>query len=141
LALAAAALSVSVHLDTPSLAAFCAALAGLTAGVTLTAWWAVVTEISGKHLGVVFALTNSMGVIGAAGSQLFFGRMSDFFASLGREGRARYDPAFYVYSAVLLLGALGWLFIDATRSAVTSPPEAHPWPRVGLEPQLAQEPS
>jgi MFS family permease len=141
LAIAAAALSTSVHLDTPFLAAVCAAIAALTAGVTLTAWWAVVTEISGKHLGVVFALTNSMGVIGAAGSQLFFGRMSDFFANLGREGRERYDPAFYVYSVVLLFGAIGWLFIDATRSVVTSPLEVHPWPRVGLAPDLAEKPS
>jgi MFS family permease len=118
LGIAAAALSISIHCDSPFLAALCASVAALTAGVTLAMWWAVVTEISGKHLGVVFALTNSMGVIGAAGSQLFFGRMSDYFASLGHEGRARYDPAFYVYSGVLLLGAIGWLFLDATRSAV-----------------------
>jgi MFS family permease len=58
---------------------------------------------------------NSMGVVGAAGSQVFFGWMSDRMAALGLEGRARYDPAFYVYSGVLLVGAIGWLFIDATR--------------------------
>lgn len=40
----------------------------------------------------------------------------------GYIGRAQYDPGFYVYSGVLLLGAIGWLFIDATRSVVE--PEA-----------------
>lgn len=129
---AGVALSASIQVDSAFLAALCACVAGFTAGITLTSWWAVVTEISGRHLGVIFALTNSMGVIGAAGSQLFFGRMSDFFAELGREGRARYDPAFYVYSGVLFLGAIGWLFIDATRSVVASSAEAQPWPRVGL---------
>jgi MFS family permease len=112
--IAAAALSISVQCETPFASALCATLAAFTSGVTLAMWWAVVTEISGRHLGALFGLMNSMGVVGAAGSQLFFGRMSDFLLGQGLTERARYDPAFYVYSGVLAAGAVGWLFIDET---------------------------
>jgi MFS family permease len=118
LTIAAASLSASVHATAPLSAALWATLASFTASITLTAWWAVVTDITGQHLGVLFGLMNSMGVIGAIGSQLFFGWLSDVLQRAGFEGRARYDPAFYVYSAVLLAGAIGWLFIDSTRSVV-----------------------
>jgi hypothetical protein len=86
--------------------------------VTVATWWAVVTEISGKHLGVLFGLMNSMGVPGAMLSQLFFGQLADLLKALGFQGRAQFDPLFYVYSGVLLVGAVGWLFIDASRSIV-----------------------
>jgi MFS family permease len=118
LALAAAGLAASVQCDNPVLAASWTAFASFAAMITLATWWAVVTEITGPHLGALFGLMNSMGVIGAGASQLFFGWMSDRMASMGYAGRDRYDPAFYVYSGVLLVGAVGWLFIDATRSVV-----------------------
>jgi len=118
LALAAAGLAASVQMDHPFAAALCTAFASLTASITLASWWAVVTDICGPHLGALFGLMNSMGVIGAVGSQVFFGRMSDYMKSLGHEGRARYDPAFYIYSGVLIAGAVGWLFIDSTRPVI-----------------------
>jgi MFS family permease len=118
LALAAAGLAGSVQSDDPVLAALYTAFASFAAMITLATWWAVVTEITGPHLGALFGLMNSMGVLGAGASQLFFGWMSDRMAAMGHEGRDRYDPAFYVYSLVLLAGAVGWLFIDASRSAV-----------------------
>jgi hypothetical protein len=49
---------------------------------------------------------------------LFFGYFADYRQSLGYQGRALWDPGFYVYSIVLLLGAVGWLFVDSTKSAV-----------------------
>jgi hypothetical protein len=67
---------------------------------------------------------NSMGVPGAVASQLFVGRFADWRGSLGYEGRAQWDPAFYVYVGVLLAGALGWLFIDGTRSVVGTEQES-----------------
>jgi sugar phosphate permease len=118
LALAAVGLAASVRYEDPLVAATCTAFASFAAMITLATWWAVVTDITGPHLGALFGLMNSMGVLGAGASQLFFGWMSDQMAALGFAGRERYDPAFYVYSGVLLAGAVGWLFIDATRSVV-----------------------
>jgi MFS family permease len=115
---AAAAMAVSVFCDSPWLAAGCAAWACLAIQLMLPAWWGVVTEISGHHLGALFALMNMMGVPGAVVSPLFLGAFVDWLQSLGREGRERWDPAFFVYAAVLLLGALLWPFIDATRPVI-----------------------
>jgi hypothetical protein len=47
-------------------------------------------------------------------------------AAWGYQGRAQWDPAFYAYAGVVLAGAIGWLFIDATRS-VLAPPQASTW--------------
>ncbi len=58
---------------------------------------------------------NSMGGLGAISSQLFLGRFADWMKDLGHEGRAQWDPAFYLYAGVLLVGAIGWLWIDTTR--------------------------
>jgi MFS family permease len=101
------------------------ALACLSACVTLASWWAAVTDISGRHLGVLFGLMNSLGVPGAVASQLFFGRFADWRYELGYTGRDQWDPGFYVYAGVLLVGAFGWLWVDATRSVV-EPAEAAP---------------
>ena len=45
---------------------------------------------------------------------------------LGFEGRDQWDPAFYVYAAILFVGALGWLWIDTTRPVEPPPPPAEP---------------
>jgi sugar phosphate permease len=120
---AAAAMALSIHIDDPYLAAGLTAAACFSVHLHLTAWWAAVTEISGKHLGTLFGLMNSMGVPGATASQLFLGWFADWRQGLGYSGRAQWDPAFYVYAYVLLLGALGWLLIDPTRSVVERRPE------------------
>jgi hypothetical protein len=101
-------------------------LASLSAFITLPVWWSVVTDISGKHLGALFGLMNSLGVPGAVASQLFFGWFADYRKDQGFTGREQWDPAFYCYAAALLLGAFGWLFIDATRSAVEPPDRVSP---------------
>jgi hypothetical protein len=41
---------------------------------------------------------------------------------LGFEGRDQWDPAFYVYAAILFVGAFGWLWIDTTRPVEPPPP-------------------
>jgi MFS family permease len=112
------AMMLSIHCDNPWLAALCAAWACLAVHLPLASWWGVVTEISGKHLGAVFGLVNSMGLPGAIGSQLFLGQFVDWLGTFGYRGRAQWDPAFYLYGGVLLLGAVGWLFIDATKPLV-----------------------
>jgi ACS family glucarate transporter-like MFS transporter len=118
LSASALALLASVGCETDLSASCFAALACLCANAHLANWWAAVTEISGRHLGSLFGLMNSMGVPGAVASQLFFGRFADWRGEHGFRGREQWEPGFYLYAAVLLAGALGWLFVDATRSVV-----------------------
>ncbi len=118
LGLAALALLAGVQCESPVVGSVLMALACLSANTTLAAWWSAVTEISGRHLGALFGLMNSMGVPGAVASQLFFGWFADWMQAHGYEGRAGRDPAFYVYAGVLLVGACGWLWIDASQSVV-----------------------
>jgi len=116
LSCAALAMTASIYCDSPLLAAAFTAWASLCVSVQQISWWAAVTEISGKHLGALFGLMNSLGVPGAAGSQLFLGRFVDWLGGLGYDGRVRWDSAFYLYSAVLFAGAVCWLFVDSTKS-------------------------
>jgi ACS family glucarate transporter-like MFS transporter len=112
---AAVALVVSIRCETPLAASLWASLAFMCAISQQATFWAVTTEIGGEHLGVVFGLMNSMGVPGAFVSSMFLGRFVDWMAARGHEGRAQWDPAFYVYAAVLLVGACCWLAVDARR--------------------------
>ena len=115
---AAGAVWSSIACDSAILASVLMGTTVLMIGVQITAWWAVVTAISGKHLGALFGLMNSMGVVGAISSQVLVGRYVDWRKGLGYSSRAQWDPAFNVYALVLLLGAVAWMFIDAGRSAV-----------------------
>jgi sugar phosphate permease len=115
---AAVAMGASIYCDSPWLAAGCATAACLGVHVQLASWWGAVTEISGEHLGALFGLMNSLGVPGAVVSQLFLGRFVDWLGDHGYAGRAQWDPAFYLYGMVLLVGALCWLFIDITKPAI-----------------------
>jgi MFS transporter, ACS family, glucarate transporter len=109
----------SAAFDSAYLASALIGLTVLMIGIQITAWWASVTAISGKHLGALFGLMNSMGVVGAVSSQILVGRYVDLRKSLDYEPRAQWDPAFNVFALVLLIGAAAWLFIDSGRSAVT----------------------
>src|SRR5262249_21715749 len=60
--LAALALLTGLRCDDPLAAVWWTSLAYLCAQVQLASWWAVVTEISGRHVGAMFGLMNSMGV-------------------------------------------------------------------------------
>ncbi len=115
---AAGAILASVHVDSAVGATSCAACASLFAQSQQATWWNVTRQISGPHLGSLFGLLNSLGVPGAMGSQLFMGRFADWRKAQGFTGRLQWDPAFYVYAAVLAVGALCWLFLDPRRSAV-----------------------
>jgi MFS family permease len=121
LTVAALALLGSIRCDDIWTAVLLTSLASFSASIQLTTWWTVVTDISGKHLGALFGLMNSMGVPGAFVSELFFGASADWRGGRGFTGREQWDPAFYVYTVVLLTGALGWMFIDTTRSIVDTP--------------------
>jgi MFS family permease len=126
LSIAAIALLASVPCDGAVAASCFMALACLSANAVLATWWAAVTDISGRHLGSLFGLMNSLGVPGAVASQLFFGHFADWMGEQGFRGRDQWDSGFSIYAAVLLLGALGWLFIDATKPVVDAAETAFP---------------
>jgi hypothetical protein len=80
-----------------------------------------VIDISGKHLGALFGLMNSMGVPGGYLATVFMGHFVEHRKSAGYLGRDQWDPALFVYAGVLLFGATLWLFVDPTKSAVEAP--------------------
>jgi MFS family permease len=128
LASGGALLLVGLHIDDPLVAAAWTALSMLSVNMTLASWWGAVADISGRHVGALFGLMNSLGGIGAIASQLFMGRFADWMGDLGFHGRAQWDPAFYVYAGILFLGAFGWLFVDTTRAVVPAADEPHAVP-------------
>jgi MFS family permease len=118
LASAALLLVSSIHCNDPLAAVALTALASFSAYLTLPNWWAVVTEISGEHLGALFGLLNSLGVPGAFLSSVFLGWFADWRNSQGFTGRDQWDSAFYAYAGALLCGACAWLLVDPSRSVV-----------------------
>jgi len=118
------AMIASIHFESPWLSAACATWACLAVHLHVAPWWGVVTEISGKHLGALFGLMNSMGVPGAVTSQIFLGSFVDWMKGMGHVGRDQWDPAFYIYGSVLIVGAVCWLLVDPARSAVEETPAA-----------------
>jgi MFS transporter, ACS family, glucarate transporter len=118
LASAGLALGLSVRCNVPVEAALLTALASFCANLHLASWWGVVTDISGKHVGALFGLMNSLGVPGAVASQIYIGRFADWRMSLGYTGRDAWDPGLFAYVVVPVIGAIGWLFLDATKPVV-----------------------
>lgn len=115
LILAGLCLAMSVRCDSPEVAASLVALAA-TCGLAHQAnWWAITMDISGRHLGALFGLLNSMGVPGAFFSPIFLGAFVDWRKEQGFLGRDQWDPAFYLYALVLVIGAGCYLLVDATR--------------------------
>jgi predicted MFS family arabinose efflux permease len=108
---AAACLFTSVNVDIPWVSALWCALACYLMFLQLPTWWACSFDVSGKHTGALFGLLNGVGVIGAMGSQGFFGAFADWRKSLGYEGREQWDPAFYASIGLLLTAAVLWQFI------------------------------
>lgn len=72
-------------------------------------WWSCAIGISGRHVGALFGLMNSAGVVGAMASQLLVGVLADWFAARGYSGRAQWDPIFWINLGVLVTAAVLWL--------------------------------
>lgn len=116
LCLAAVFLIAGQQTDSPEMASIWTAGSVMFTLSTLASWWGAVTDISGRHLGALFGLMNSLGGFGAIASQLFVGRYADYMKSYGYEGRDQWDSIFYVYAGILVLGACGWLLVDSSKS-------------------------
>ena len=108
-------LVVSMHMEDARWSACVAALSCFSLFCQQSVWWTSASEVAGRYLGALFGLMNGLGGVGAMSSQFFFGWFADHRKALGFSGRDQYDPAFWVYAGVLLLGATCWLFINPTR--------------------------
>ena len=114
--LASICILASVRTNSTFLSAVFVALACLGIQIQLPAWWACATQVSGRHLGALFGLMNMMGGVGAILSQLFFGYSADYMKSLSYAGRARWDPAWYAYVVVALIGMVLWSLVDPEKT-------------------------
>jgi MFS family permease len=123
LAVASVCLAASVRFESPLAAAALTSLAFLASNVQLAAWWAAITDISGRHLGALFGLLNSVSMLGAIASQVLLGRFVDWRAAHGFVGRDQWDPAFPLYAGLLAVAAVGWLAIDASRPVEPAAPD------------------
>lgn len=115
---AAVSLLVALRCDDLVLSAIFTGLAFFFMQTALPSWWATVTKISGKHVGALFGLMNALGAAAAITAQSFFGYMADAMKELGYTGRDQWDPGFYVYVGILVVGSILWFFVDPRRPLV-----------------------
>ena len=92
--------------------------------VSIPTWWTVVAEISGKHGAAMFGLMNSMGGLGVMAMNFLVGRVVDGREAAGLSPLECWRPIFDGVALGLALGAVCWLFVDATRSIVQSNQDA-----------------
>jgi MFS family permease len=108
---AAASLGCALAAEHAWLAAWCTALSCFAAQATQPLWWSSAIGISGKHVGALFGLMNSVGVFGALSSQYLVGAIADYLGANGYSGRAQWDPIFYINIGVLLTAGCLWFSI------------------------------
>ena len=105
------------------LAALFTALSCFAAHLTQALWWSCAIGISGKHIGALFGLMNSVGVFGAMSSQYLVGAIADWLGSKGYSGRMQWDPMFYVDMGVLIVAGILW---SSFRLVTVEPPDLSP---------------
>lgn len=119
---AAVAMLASLWVASPLGASLCIATAACLGLSQQSLWWNMAGRVSGKHLGALFGLLNSLGAIGAMASQFVPGAYVDWQKAAGAVGRAQWDGVYYLYAAVLFVGGLAWLPLRPERSAVEPAP-------------------
>jgi MFS transporter, ACS family, glucarate transporter len=105
---AAGLLSSALLTRDPWLAALFTALSCFMTQATQPLWWTCTIGISGKHVGALFGLMNSVGVFGALSSQFLVGAIADWLGEQGYSGRTQWDPIFYINVGVLIAAGLMW---------------------------------
>jgi MFS family permease len=121
-ALAAGGLLASVFTNSNVLASIFVALACFGIQIQVPAWWASATQVSGRHLGALFGMMNMLGAVGGIFSQIFLGRFADWMKGMGYAGRAQWDPGFYVYVAIALIGMVLWSLINPEKTVEANQP-------------------
>ena len=106
----------SIFTESNVLASIFVAIACFGIQIQVPAWWASATQVSGRHLGALFGMMNMLGAVGGISSQIFLGRFADWMKGLGYTGRAQWDPGFYVYVAIALIGMVLWSLIDPEKT-------------------------
>ena len=120
--LASAMLGCSLLSNHPWQASLFAALSCWAAQTALPLWWSSAINISGKHVGALFGLMNSVGVFGGLSSQYLVGRLADILGARGYTGRDQWDPIFYINMCVL--GGAGLLWTVFVFKVVDEPTQA-----------------
>ena len=105
---AAGLLSSAILTRDPWLAALFTALSCFMTQATQPLWWSCAIGISGKHVGALFGLMNSVGVFGALSSNYLVGAIADWLGAQGYSGRTQWDPIFYINVGVLIVAGLMW---------------------------------
>ncbi|QEH35147.1 putative sulfoacetate transporter SauU [Aquisphaera giovannonii] len=113
--LTAACLFLSLRTDSVFLSSVLVAAACFGVQVQVPAWWASATQVSGRHVGALFGLMNTVGNIGGILSPPFLGFFADVMKARGYSGRDQWDPGLLVYAVVAILGLVLWSLIDPTR--------------------------
>lgn len=129
---AAALLMGALASSDPWLATFFTGLSCGAAQLTQPLWWSCATEVSGRHVGALSGLMNSMGVCGALASQFLVGALADALLARGFTGRAQWDPIFRIDVGVMIAAGLLWCVL---RPTPVEPSRATPKPQP--EPALA----
>lgn len=106
--MASAFLGCGLMFDDAWLTALFAALSCFATQATQPLWWSSAIGISGKHVGALFGLMNSVGVFGAMSSQTLVPMMADWLGHRGYSGRDQWDPIFYINMGVLIVAGLLW---------------------------------
>ena len=114
--IAAVGLLASIFTDSSLLASIFVAIACFGVQIQVPAWWASATQVSGRHLGALFGMMNMLGAVGGISSQVFLGRFADWMKGMGYTGRAQWDPGFYVYVGIALIGMILWSLIDPEKT-------------------------
>ncbi len=113
--LAAAALGGSLFVDSPGVATVLVAAACFGVQIQMPSWWASATQVSGRHVGALFGFMNMIGNVGGIASPAFFGRFLDVMKDAGRTGRAKWEPGFWIYVGLALVGMALWALVDPRR--------------------------
>lgn len=122
---AAGLLAMALFSQDPWLAAGFAALSCFSAQASQPLWWTSSIAISGRHVGALFGLMNSVGVFGAMSSQYLVGYLADTLGKQGFTGRDQWDPIFYIDLGVLTVAGLLWStfrFVPVEPVAATEEP-------------------
>ena len=103
---AAAALVLATMTTTPLLAVFAIAFASFCNDITLPGAWTSCMDLGGRYVGTVSGTMNMIGNFGGFVSPIVLGYI------VGRTGN--WNMAFYVTSALYLVGAVCWWKLDPT---------------------------